>query len=532
MERLRALAALAALLATTATARADDGAGSGEMCTEPHDVDRYQLLRRLSLDLRGRPPAMDEYEALHELSTVPTEVVQSYLESDDFRDAMRRYHADALWPNVTNTSLHRQEVSIKSKGGAPMQITAGGRSKRYRGENDATCSKQLEQTAFDPAHPGEFRPIDVPITEGVAKEGWREVAPYWAPGTKVKVCAYDAQETVKSDDGAPCNSPEGRQAKECGCGPGLAYCYTQEADSALFADMRTQLDLAVDDVTRAGGGPYTDLLVSTKAWENGRIGFWRKNLTPNTEPNATFNVTAAGEETAKADWLDESWTSVDREGLHAGVTTLPIYLLRFQTNRGRANRFRAAFQCEYFSPAEIEDPEVAGCDPEASDLTKRCTCRHCHEQLEPLAASFGLFAEAGSTLMSDTSLFPAFDASCKGAKNNQGLCKRFYVTEPTEHNAGALRAYQWADDHPELTAIIESGPRTLAESAIDDGSFARCTVRRAFQHFVKRDMRIDGDTKDEVTLLEELTDGFVGTAYDFPQLVQTLVSLPQYRRAR
>ncbi len=27
------------------------------------------------------------------------------------------------------------------------------------------------------------------------------MAPYWAPRTKVKVCAYDAQETVKSDDG-------------------------------------------------------------------------------------------------------------------------------------------------------------------------------------------------------------------------------------------------------------------------------------------------------------------------------------------
>jgi hypothetical protein len=528
MERLRSVAALALVLAMSATAQADNGA---QMCTEPHDVDRYQLLRRLSLDLRGRPPSIDEYQALHDLETVPPEVVQSYLEGDDFRDAMRRYHADALWPNVSNVALNRQDVLIRSKGGAPMQFASGGRAKRYRGEADAMCDNH-EQTAFDPAHPGDFRPIDVPVTDGVAHEGWREVESYWAPGTKVKVCAYDAQETEHSDEGAPCNTPEGRQAKECGCGPGLAYCYAAEVARALFADMRTQLDLAVDEVTRAGGAPYTELLLSTKAWENGRIGFWRKHLTPNTEVNATYNATAAGEETAHADWTDESWTSVDRKGLHAGVTTLPIYLLRFQTSRSRANRFRAAFQCEYFSPAEIEDPEVAGCDAEASDLTLRCTCRHCHAQLEPLAASFGLFAEAGSTLMSDTSVFPIFDAACKGVTNNQGLCKRFYVTEPTEHNAGALRAYQWADDHPELVEIIEAGPRALAQSAIDDGSFARCTVRRAFQHFVKRDMRIDGDTKDEVQLLEELTDGFVGSAYDFPQLVQALVSLPQYRRTR
>jgi len=46
-------------------------------------------------------------------------------------------------------------------------------------------------------------------------------------------------------------------------------------------------------------------------------------------------VTAAGEEVGVADWLDDAWKVVDRKGLHAGVTTLPIYLLRFQTNRGR-----------------------------------------------------------------------------------------------------------------------------------------------------------------------------------------------------
>jgi len=335
-----------------------------------------------------------------------------------------------------------------------------------------------------------------------------------------------------SDAGDACNSPGGREAKECGCGPGLVYCYTNDVDRALYTDLRAQLDLAVDDVTRAAGAPYTDLLLSTKAWENGRVGFWRTYLAANWEANATVNVTAAGEEVGVADWLDDAWKVVDRKGLHAGVTTLPIYLLRFQTNRGRANRFRAAFQCEYFSPAEIEDPATSDCDAETADLTQRCTCRYCHQQLEPMAASFGLFAEAGSTLMSDTTLFPSFDAGCQGAPKKKVLCSRFYVTDPSEHNAGALRSYQWADVHPELEPIIEAGPRELAEAAIADGSFARCAVRRAFKHFVKRDMRIDGETKDEAELLDELASGFIESGYSFPQLVMTLVSSPQYRRAR
>ena len=57
-------------------------------CDQPRDIDKYQLLRRLSLDLRGKVPTYEEYAALDTQATVTPATVQSWLGSDDFRIAM------------------------------------------------------------------------------------------------------------------------------------------------------------------------------------------------------------------------------------------------------------------------------------------------------------------------------------------------------------------------------------------------------------------------------------------------------------
>ena len=74
---------------------------------------------------------------------------------------------------------------------------------------------------------------------------------------------------------------------------------------------------------------------------------------------------------------DDTWAPVDRKGLHAGVLTLPGYLLRFQTDRGRANRMRITMTCEYFVPPAKMEP-APGCQPDGNDLTKRirAVCRN------------------------------------------------------------------------------------------------------------------------------------------------------------
>ena len=81
-------------------------------CDQSRDLDKYQLLRRLSLDLRGRVPSYEEYSALDTETTVAPATVQSWLTTDDFRIAMRRYHEELFWPNVSNVQLNGTNAQL------------------------------------------------------------------------------------------------------------------------------------------------------------------------------------------------------------------------------------------------------------------------------------------------------------------------------------------------------------------------------------------------------------------------------------
>ena len=519
---------LLTLLSFAATLTASVASGAEEdllVCEEPHEVDKYQLLRRLSLDLRGTIPSVDEYTALDAMSTVDDATVLAFVQSDDFRTLMRRYHETLFWPNVSTVRLNAQDTGLGTRTYAPADVlllTSGGRAKTYRGSITAGCG-DFEHTSFG----SDFRPTNVQTVGGFLQEGWRLVTPYWDTTKQIKVCAFDAQETLVSDDGVACNTPAGRSKTECGCGPGLRFCYGNGnvTANAVRNSMREQLARKVDEVV-AGGKPYTDLLLSTTSDENGKLAFWRKHLAPNVSLNTTYNDTAPEEEISNKGWADDSWEPVDRKGLHAGVLTLPAYLLRFQTDRGRANRFRIDFMCEHFVPPE--QPSTESCDPADNDLTKRCVCSYCHQKLEPMAAYFGLFAEAGTTMMTDPNVFPLYNESCKN--KTSGFCGRFYVAKG--ERAGFLQALEFADAHPEFEANALAGPRALAQSIIDNGTFAQCTVKRTFSYLVKREIRAQGATTDELDLLSELVQSFEGSGYSFPMLVHEIVSLPQYRRAR
>jgi hypothetical protein len=243
-----------------------------------------------------------------------------------------------------------------------------------------------------------------------------------------------------------------------------------------------------------------------------------------------YNATDPGETIVNKTYADETWVRTERPGLHSGVLTLPAYLLRFMTNRGRANRFSVDFLCyEFLPPAQPEDP-ASGCSPNDADLLKRCTCRGCHASLEPLAAHWGRFAESGTTMMTDATLFPRRLDRCIGASD--AFCRSFYVTQPDAENAGALIPYQYEPAHPGLGLAenIEAGPRPLAERAIESGELARCTARKLFYVLMGRSIRADGEEQDEAALLDSLAQEFMASGYDFRKLVEKVVTLPQYGR--
>jgi hypothetical protein len=523
-------------------------------CQQPRDVDKYQLLRRLSLDLRGRIPDVTEYEALDAQSAVPASVIRSYLSSDDFRLVMRRYHEELFWPNLSNLALANVNAQLVVNGttnGPPdvWLLSSTARRRTFRGVTDANTAHGLqcgdyEQTHFLPG--GGFRPdpafIRTTVVNGVTvrQEGWRLVTPYWST-TPIKVCAYDAQETetVTVGTGAAartlsCGHFETNGNPACGCGVGLKFCYgpTASVRNVITASAREQVGLLVDRVS-TGGRPYTDLVLSRVAPVNGPLAFWKQNLASNLSVNRIWAMPDPTEPPTNKAFSDLTWTDVDRgTDLHAGVLTTTAYLLRFQTNRARGNRYRIDFECEsYVPPSRLEEPAADNCSASSDDLTKRCTCRGCHRGLEPLASHWGQFAEGGTTLLTDLIAWPRTRMNCVGSTN--AVCNRFYVTNPDADNAGALQPYQYADaQHPELAPALARGPRKRVNESIANGTFARCVVKRTWSSLMKRDLRLAGPGADEGETLDQLATGFTSNNYSLPWLVEQIVSKPQYRRVR
>lgn len=529
MKKTLALGAavVAAVAAWGHVAPADEGAA--DRCVAPHPLDPPALLRRLSLDLRGRIPAIEEYEALDKGTTIDA-FVDKFLASDEFRVQMRTYHDTLFWPNVSDARLVTGDLALYERAGG-VYYTVLGRGRRYRGGDDVTgCSPDREQTEFDPRYPGQFRPInvpEVPDAEGkmVRQEGYRLVHPYWDPASTIKVCAYDAQETPAAG-GVQCSERGATAQVACGCGPNLKWCFGPNIVRQVTDSLREELGRAIDDVT-VYGRPYTDLVLSRREHIDGRIAFWKKNLAPMTNLRITANTPEPSEPLpANPDW-NAPWSVIDRGPLHAGLLTLPAYLLKFQTNRGRANRFRIAFMNEHFVPPADATPQ-AGCSTDAADLTKRCVCQYCHAKLEPMASAFGRLSEAGSAPLAAT-VFPKTKASCVGSRADE--CTRYYVTRADSPRAGWLASYEFEADHAEYADRIENGPTTLAKSIIENGTFARASIQHLFVELVKREIRADGEG-DERELLATLQADFVQSGHAFTPLVKRIVSLPQYRSVR
>jgi hypothetical protein len=550
-------------------------------CTKPQELDRYRLLRRLSLDLRNKLPSIAEYLSLDDKTEVPEAVIDSWLASDEFRVSMRRFHETLLWPNPATVQLHDNSTRlVAGQGGGPtadiLKILAANRRKVYRNSSDTTCGN-WEQTEFEAD--GDT-PIGKPVTDKngdpivgnngkpVMQDGWVKVTPYWAPTTQVKVCAFDAQSkaegtfnpqtsaNVKCDD----ITTKAFSDPKCGCGPNLRWCYGTGVLAMLWSQMREQFAKQVDDVT-VGGFPYTDLLLSKRIHMNGPLDFWKKYLAHMVGFRKTINWQSAGDAKLPDDpnFADTQWHVEERGDKHSGILTLPAYLLRFQTDRGRANRFRIVFTSQYFVPPEQpEDSAVDGCSDTTDDVTEKCTCRYCHQVLEPLAQYFGDVSEAGSSLTSDLADFrddcdPAeWQPGGKYYQNKNSRvpeeCDRFYGSYEGAPNPGWLLIYQYAfvddpnhnntglDDtlHKSMGTNVDGGPAAMANTIIDSGQFASSSLRNVFTYLMGRDMILDPSRDDnEIDLLGELSKKFADDdGYSFKALVKRLVQLPQYRRVR
>lgn len=525
---------------------------AADACSESQELDRYRLLRRMSLDLRGHMPSYDEYLALDQQAGVPDSLVDDYLASDAFRVAMRSYHRDLLWPNISTVQLTDIEMRLVDGKQGIMAVLGSSRRKKFRqGSGVETCG-DFEQKEFD----SNGFPVVEKITDPVSgkqyfQDGWVMVEPYWAPGTSVKVCAFDAQALPTSTGaatcpaGAPkqgpnacavCDSSNGPGSARCGCGPNLRWCYSEGTDKTILASLEESL-LRIVDAAVTGSMPYSSILTEKTTWIDGPIAFWMRHLTRTGTSRKAFNPTVPEDGTLPddPDFTDPAFQAVARSGIHSGVLTHPAFTLRFQTNRGRANRARVAFAGQYFVPPSGVD---TNCNETTDDLTERCTCRQCHMVLEPLAAHFADVAEAGSALMTDRTTFPIYRAECDPAVTAKipQDCVRYYAIDTVAHKPGTLLPYQYLDADSVFHQLgmdqAVEGPAGMAKDLIETGQFHTAIVASLFHRLMGRELDLDATSAgNDVALHAAVVSDFAATD-DFRALVRALVTADQYRRIR
>jgi hypothetical protein len=518
--------ALSALLAPSIAA--------AQVC-EPADVQSsLQYLRRLSLDLRGRVPSVAELESVVASGIVDPAIIDGMIASEELVEQMRRYHRDLLWTNVLDRRLVQNVWLLigpnARQGTVAYASRAATRTSAYRGAAGATCLD--EPARFGSA--GEILTTPDATDPAINREGWVEVAPYWNPAITVKVCAFDAQQAATAIDprnGRTVDCSRAAAVKGCGCGPNLVWCQsgTDGTQGRILGSMNEQLLRFTDRIVREDR-PYTDVLLAKDMEINGPIVHW---LTHQTQTGLGLIPAIPQQNYALPDIpydQIDGWVGVDRGTRHAGVLSMPGYIAKFQSNRGRANRFYNAFLCQYFEAQSPLPPATDECHREP-DLTKRCGCKDCHLALEPAAGHWGRWAEAGVMPLEDP-LFPKFNAACTGQQPNGRVadgCAFYFtprdVTNPEVEQAfvGMLKAYVFAS--AETESNIEAGPEKIAQAAIDSGAFASCTVRRVWTRMMAREPSLE-----EAAVIDALAADFA-TDYSLKRLIRELVTRPEYVEA-
>jgi hypothetical protein len=557
---MRLVTVITSLLASAVFAQSADA-----KCELARPVDGQRLLRRLSLDLRGYTPSYPEQLEQKSSMDVSAAKLDAYLASADFVGTMRKYHEGLLWPNLDASDVDPLQNKL-----FPIDLDPGpGTDIVYFSILRALFLRSITQQ-FPPCRnaPLEYNPDGsiklYPLVVGgqtvAMQEGWVMVEPYWAPGTQVKVCGLDAQagatgrmcqpavvaqspfmaQTCQQFGGyasavgvpltnAPvsCDTSFSFLSAECGCGPNLRLCSTAETAASLRKSLIDQQMRVVEDVV-SQNLPYTEVLLRKRVPMNGPIAHYltyqsRLSFDVFGEVDATNPVPAGLTFLEKDRWVD-----VDRTGRHSGILTTPGYLLKYQSNRGRAHRFYNAFECSSFLPAgALPSPQEACSKHE--DLTKRCGCNACHIALEPMAGHWGRFAEYGLTPLSEARYPKDATSVCTNFQSIDQLfrCFRFYNVQPVgeeEQYRNLLRPYVFRT--AEETAKLEQGPAALAQASIDSGKFASCTVRKLWGYYMRREPTPD----EEATVVPKLAADFKSGGYKLKDLVKAIVTQPAYRR--
>ena len=495
----------------------------GALCrADDPRMDKHGYLRSLMLDLTGTVPTPADYARLEGEEDVPDAWIDALLASEAFVTRAVRIHRAFLWNNVDNVTLHNFQTAMTRTGSGLYWRRRP--AVNYRG-SDVPCDDA--PATFAPDGSVEF----TTDAQGIRHEGYVLVRPYWAPDTEIKVCAFDAQARAVSPSGTDCASSGGFTDVGCGCGPNLRTCRygsTVAINQALAGDVERRIAAIIRE-----DRPYTELFEGREAYVNGPLVHF---LRYQTGVPAGVRVTPQQIKTERLPELtwsqQDEWRRISLDPGHAGILTSLAYLLRFQTNRARANRFFDAFLCQPFSPPPGGLPAT---DPSVlphPDLQQRDGCKYCHALLEPAASHWGRWTERGAGYL-DPAQFPASREDCRECGASGRLCSRecrlYYIT--TTYSSleapyvGSLNALGFL--RPEHTRNVDMGPKLLVASTVVDDRFPKCSARRAMSGLFGRPLHAQ-----EEAALGDLARAFVSSGFSYRQLVKAIVTSDVYRRVR
>lgn len=333
-------------------------AKEGKPAPEYTQASDAAVLRRMALDLTGRAPSIEDLDALYSGRATLDELMDRYLESDEFYETFLLYHNDLLRPR---TGIFNSSPSLTKL------IELKGSKKGDRIFRSSTLQGEEQSGDCDPGNL---------VT----------VEPYWWRDSKVRVCRRTANDArvVETDNGpVKCGTPEGQASGECGCGPNLVYCYRggdfgRYVKKSLIQETgRLAMEVVDKDL------PYGTIVTADWTMRNGRLDHFYARLD------------------GKLDELEKNDTGINfrrvrRDKRHAGILSTHAFLNMFYNGRRWAQRTFETFMCHLTYPdfdLLDEQPEEA---PPVSyrrhplaevdvNVNSGRVCAACHLQLDGIS---------------------------------------------------------------------------------------------------------------------------------------------------
>ncbi len=314
-----------------------------------------EILRRMSLDLRGAPPSARDVDEVSSGRKSLDDKLEQYLASDDFVRTFELYHMDLVRPR---TGIFNKAASLSL---VHERRTPAG-------------------TVFTSSRVGdELKSGDCDADKVV------EVSPYWDRKERVKVCRKSAREeryaTTEAGAQIDCATEIGQRSGLCGCGPNLVYCYRKKdrgyvKKSMLQEGARVAMEIVERDL------PYSQVLTADWSMWNGRLEHFYARLDGRLG------------ELKDAD-VYRPFHRVERDPRHSGVLTTHSYLNFFYNGRRWAQRTFESFLChdtwpdyELLDEHEGKPPVPYRHHPTAKaeiNVNSGRACAACHLQLDGLS---------------------------------------------------------------------------------------------------------------------------------------------------